>query len=64
LQWLAARRLDDAAYGWGVWTGSLDEGLFDALRPDLGWTLRTIDSDELLRAWLKEPDRPAPPFHR
>ncbi|HTF07841.1 MAG TPA: mycofactocin biosynthesis glycosyltransferase MftF [Asanoa sp.] len=50
LQWLAARRLDDAAYGWGVWTGSLDEGLFDALRPDLGWTLRIIDSDELLGA--------------
>jgi hypothetical protein len=26
----------------------LDEGFFDALRPDLGWTMRSIDSDELL----------------
>ena len=48
LRWLAARRLDDAAYGWGMWTGALDEGVFDALRPDLGWTMRVMSSDELV----------------
>jgi len=48
LRWLAARRLDDAAYGWGVWSGSFREGVFDALRPDLGWKLQVTTSDDLL----------------
>lgn len=48
LRWLVARRLDDAAYGWGVWTGCVRTGAWDPLRPDLGWRLRIETGDELV----------------
>ncbi|WP_129669975.1 mycofactocin biosynthesis glycosyltransferase MftF, partial [Phytoactinopolyspora endophytica] len=47
LRWLIARRLDDAAYGFGVWQSCLAEGTFGPVLPDLGWKLRVVTSDEL-----------------
>ncbi|WP_158564361.1 mycofactocin biosynthesis glycosyltransferase MftF [Jiangella anatolica] len=48
VRWLLTRRLDDAAYGWGVWSGALAAGEPDPLRPDLGWRLRVVSADELI----------------
>ncbi|RIQ22263.1 hypothetical protein DY240_13950, partial [Jiangella rhizosphaerae] len=50
VRWLLARRLDDAAYGWGVWSGALAAGELDPLRPDLGWRLRIESADDLVAA--------------
>ena len=56
VRWLVARRLDDAAYAWGLWQGCVTEGVWDPVRPDLGWRLRTLTSDEFVDCY-----RPAPP---
>ncbi|SDT63781.1 mycofactocin biosynthesis glycosyltransferase MftF [Jiangella sp. DSM 45060] len=48
VRWLLTRRLDDAAYGWGVWAGALATGEPDPLRPDLGWRLRVESADDLM----------------
>ncbi|WP_053204686.1 mycofactocin biosynthesis glycosyltransferase MftF [Jiangella muralis] len=50
VRWLLTRRLDDAAYGWGVWSGALATGEPDPLRPDLGWRLRVESADDLVAA--------------
>lgn len=50
VRWLLTRRLDDVAYGWGVWSGALDAGEADPLRPDLGWRLEVQTADELIAA--------------
>ncbi|WP_269813881.1 mycofactocin biosynthesis glycosyltransferase MftF [Jiangella endophytica] len=48
VRWLLTRRLDDAAYGWGVWSGALATGELDPLRPGLGWRLRVESADDLV----------------
>ncbi len=48
VRWLIARRLDEGAYGWGMWSGCVRERDVDVLRPDLGWRLRIETSDELI----------------
>ena len=50
VRWWLARRLDDAAHGWGVWSGALATGEPDPLRPDLGWRLRIGSADDLMAA--------------
>jgi mycofactocin system glycosyltransferase len=47
LRWTAARVLDDAAYGFGVWRGCVEQGTLDPLLPDLGWRLRIESADDL-----------------
>ncbi len=47
LRWTAARVLDDAAYGFGVWRGCMEQRTLDPLLPDLGWRLRIESADDL-----------------
>ena len=47
IRWTAARVLDDAAYGFGVWRGCVEQRTLDPLLPDLGWRLRIEAADDL-----------------
>jgi hypothetical protein len=39
--------LDDAAYGFGVWRGCVEQRTLDPLSPDLGWRLRVESAEDL-----------------
>jgi hypothetical protein len=43
----AGRLLDDAAYGFGVWRGYIEQRPLNPLSPDLGWRLRIESADDL-----------------
>jgi hypothetical protein len=47
LRWTIARVLDDAAYGFGVWRGCIEQRTLNPLVPDLGWRLRIESADDL-----------------
>jgi mycofactocin system glycosyltransferase len=47
LRWTVARVLDDAAYGFGVWRGCIEQRTLNPLSPDLGWRLRIESADDL-----------------
>jgi hypothetical protein len=47
LRWTAARVLDDAAYGFGVWRGCIEQRTLIPLLPDLGWRLRIESAEDL-----------------
>jgi len=48
VRWTIARVLDDAAYGWGVWSGCWAEREWGPVSPDLGWRLAIQTGDELI----------------
>lgn len=50
VRWMIARLMDDAAYGWGVWSGCWTEREWDPLWPDLGWRLIIETGDQLIAA--------------
>jgi hypothetical protein len=39
VRWMIAQLMDDASYGWGVWSGLWTGGEWNPLWPDLGWRL-------------------------
>jgi hypothetical protein len=47
-RWTIARVLDDAAYGWGVWSGCWAEREWGPVSPDLGWRLGIQTGEELI----------------
>jgi mycofactocin system glycosyltransferase len=48
VRWAAMRIADDAAYGWGVWSGCARQREWRPVLPDLGWRLRIETGDELV----------------
>ena len=50
VRWVAARIVDDAAYGWGLWNGCFREREWGPVLPDLGWRLTIDTGDDLVAA--------------
>lgn len=50
VRWTIARLMDDASYGWGVWSGCWTEREWGPLWPDLGWRLIIETGEELVAA--------------
>lgn len=48
LSWMAAKLVDDLAYGAGVWWGSLRRRTPAALLPDLGWAMEVRSARDLV----------------
>jgi mycofactocin system glycosyltransferase len=61
VRWTIARLMDDASYGWGVWSGCWTEREWGPLWPDLGWRLIIETGEELVAAMLHGGTPASPP---